>query len=180
MRTREKPLGRKQGPGLLVGYIDPAWRLRSHGDHGIRRDLAGLLGQYFDQHRIEVTAMGDTLVIACRDRGCATELRFLQRDIRKVLDATGHHGIERVRILLSAHRNDSAAATPSAPRREIPPAARQALRNTAANISDPQLSEALRRLADTGLNNDPDTGSGRRIGGATQPSGSEQGGKTAE
>lgn len=144
-------MGRKQRPGLLAGYIDPAWRLRSHGDDGIRRDLGGVLGQYLEQHRIAVTAMGDTLVIACRDRGCATELRFLQRDIRKTLKATGHKDIDRVRILLSGHRTDSTAATPSAPRREIPPAARQALRSAAANISDPQLSEALLRLAGTGL-----------------------------
>ncbi len=147
--------GNKQVPSPLARYIDPAWRLLSQGDHGLRRDLGGVLGLYLAQHRIAVTAMGDTLVIACHDRGCATELRFLQRDIRKTLEATGHHGIERVRILLSGSRIDNTPVARSTARKAIPPAARQALRSAAASITDPKLSEALRRLARAGLEGDP-------------------------
>jgi hypothetical protein len=142
---------RRSAPRLMAGCIDPAWRLRSQGDAGIRHALEGLLGQYLEQRRIDLAAMGDSLVIACRDRGSATELRFLQRDIRKILNASGHPGIERVRVVLSEDRPGRPPDGPDPSRRSIPAAARQALRSAAVEIRDPALAEALRRLARVGM-----------------------------
>jgi hypothetical protein len=143
--------GRRSAPRLMVQCIDPALRLRSQGDAGIRRTLEGLLGQYLDQRRIDLTALEDTLFIACRDRGSATELRFLQREIRKILNASGHPGIERVRVVLSEDRLGGSQGGPDSSRRSIPAAARLALRSAAMEIRDPVLAEALRRLARAGM-----------------------------
>lgn len=138
---------RPSAPQPLAGFIDPALRMRSRGDAGIRRVLGGLLGPFLEQRRIDLTATGNTLVIACRDQGCATELRFLQREIRKTLNASGYPGIEQVRVVLST----PGQATPEAPAqvapRTIPESARQALRAAADGIDDGPLADALLRLA---------------------------------
>jgi hypothetical protein len=143
--------GRGRAPRPLAGYIDPAWRLRSRGDAGIRRTLEGLLGPFLEQRRIDVTATGNSLVIACRDRSCATELRFLQREIRKTLNASGYPAIEEVRVVLAAPAPPPSEAVVPATRRAIPATARQALENAADRIADQRLAGALLRLARAGL-----------------------------
>ncbi|MBS0001584.1 MAG: DUF721 domain-containing protein [Thioalkalivibrio sp.] len=141
--------GKRSAPRPLASYIDPAWRMRSRGDAGIRRALEGILGPLLEQRRIDVTTDGGTLVIACRDPACATELRFLQRDMRKTLNAAGYPAIEQVRVVISA---PVPAATPMAPQTErtMPSSASQALRAAASGITDRRLADALRRLARRG------------------------------
>lgn len=141
---------RKSAPRPLAGYIDPAWRLRSRGDAGIRRVLGALLGTFLEERRIDLAATGNTLVIACRDQGCATELRFLQREIRKTLSDSGYTAIEQIRVVLSF--TDAAAADPAGTvvPRKIPASARQALHTAAAGIDDRRLADALLRLARAG------------------------------
>jgi hypothetical protein len=151
MQSEINGSGRRTAPRLMALWIEPALRLRSQGDAGIRRALEGLLGQYLGQSRIDLTALEDTLIVACRDRGSATELRFLQREIRKILNASGYPGIERVRVVLSDERPAGPQPGPGSPQRSIPAAARQALRSAAAEINDAVLSEALRRLARAGM-----------------------------
>lgn len=151
MQSEANGSGRPTAARRLVQCIDPALRLRSQGDAGIRRALEGLLGPYLGQSRIDLTTLEDTLIVACSDRGSATELRFLQREIRKILNASGYPGIERVRVVLSDERPSGPQPGPGSPERSIPAAARQALRSAAAEIRDPVLAEALRRLARAGM-----------------------------
>jgi len=143
--------GRRSAPRPLAGYIDPAWRMRSRGDAGIRRALEDLLGPFLEQRRIDLTATGNSLIIACRDRGCATELRFLQREIRKTLNASGYPGIEQVRVVLALPGAAWPEAVAPATQRTIPDTARQALRTAADGIADQRLANALLRLARAGL-----------------------------
>lgn len=143
----------RPGPRALASYIDPAWRMRSRGDAGVQRALQGLLGPLLAQRRIDVTTDGSTLVITCREPACATELRFMQRDIRKTLSAAGYPSIERVRVAISAPDTGAGASDAPPAERTIPPAARQALRAAASGIADSRLSEALRRLAQAGSGN---------------------------
>jgi len=143
--------GRRSAPRPLAGYIDPAWRMRSRGDDGIRRALEDLLGPFLEQRRIDLTATGNSLIIACRDRGCATELRFLQREIRKTLNASGYPGIEQVRVVLALPGAAWPEAVAPATQRAIPETARQILRTAAGGITDQRLANALLRLARAGL-----------------------------
>lgn len=143
---------RRSSPQPLAVYIDPAWRLRSRGDVGIRRNLTGILGPFLEQRRIELAATGDTLMIRCHDSASATEIRFLQREIRKTLHASGYPGFEHIRVVLGAATVDDPMTVAEAPaRRLIPAAARHALQTAAAGIRDPGLADALRRLARAGL-----------------------------
>ncbi len=127
--------------------------MRSRGDAGIRRALEGPLGPFLEQRRIDLTATGNSLIIACRDRGCATELRFLQREIRKTLNASGYPGIEQVRVVLALPGAAWPEAAAPATQRTIPDTARQTLRTAAEGITDQRLADALLRLARAGLGN---------------------------
>jgi len=151
MKRNADESGRRSAPRPLAGFIDPAWRMRSRSDAGIRRALEGLLGPFLEQRRIDLTATGNNLVIACRDRGCATELRFLQREIRKTLHASGYPGIEQVRVVLELPGAAWPEAVTPATQRTIPDTARQALRTAADGIADQRLADALLRLARAGL-----------------------------
>ena len=143
---------RRSAPRLLARYIDPTWRRRSLDDADIKRELQGVLGQYLDQDRIDLAMLGDTLIIACRDRGSATELRFLEREIRKILAASGQAQIRKVRTMLSHERQDPMARASPPVQRSIPAAARRSLEMAAADIDDAPLANALRRLAQVGTN----------------------------
>jgi hypothetical protein len=144
--------GRRSAPRLLARYIDPAWRQRSRGDADLKRDLEGVLGQYLEQGRIDLATVGDTLIIACRDRGSAMELRFLEREICKILSAGGQEEIRKVRTMLSRERPDPVARTSIPVQRSISAAARRSLEMAAAGIDDAPLANALRRLAQAGTN----------------------------
>jgi hypothetical protein len=141
---------RRSAPRLLARYIDPAWRQRSKGDADLKRDLDGVLGQYLEQGRIDLATMGDTLIIACRDRGSAMELRFLEREIRKILSASGQAEIQKVRTMLARERPDPMVRASIPVQRSIPAAARRSLEMAAAGIDDLRLANALRRLAQAG------------------------------
>jgi hypothetical protein len=141
---------RRSAPRLLARYIDPAWRQRSKGDADLKRDLDGVLGQYLEQGRIDLATMGDTLIIACRDRGSAMELRFLEREIRKILSASGQAEIQKVRTMLARERPDPVVRASIPVQRSIPAAARRSLEMAAAGIDDLRLANALRRLAQAG------------------------------
>lgn len=132
----------------LAQWIDPSWRSRSSADRNVAGDLSGILGPYLLSERIHLTLAGDTLVIACRDRASATEIRFLQREIRKNLKATGHADIDKVHVLL-AHRPEQRPTVVEHPR-VVPGTAVQALQLAAARVDDPGLADALRRLARLG------------------------------
>ncbi|AGA34237.1 protein of unknown function DUF721 [Thioalkalivibrio nitratireducens DSM 14787] len=148
----EEPRERRSAPRPLARYIHPAWSRRSQTDAGLERDLAGLLGAQLSRGLVRVSLNEDTLILACRDRGTATELRFLQRDIRKTLAAAGRPAIGAVRVVFSGTQFQAAAAPRESGSvdRVIPAAARQALQSAAAGIADPRLAEALRRLARAG------------------------------
>lgn len=140
--------GGARRPRHLAQWIDPSWRSRSSSDRNLADDLSGILGPYLLSERIHLTLAGDTLVIACRDRASATEIRFLQREIRKNLQATGHADIDRVHVLL-AHRPEHRSKAVEQPR-VVPTTAVQALQLAAARVDDPGLADALRRLARLG------------------------------
>jgi hypothetical protein len=141
---------RGKAPRPLAGYIDPTWRLRSRGDAGIRRALEGLLGPLLEQHRIGLTATDNGVVIACHDRSSATELRFLQREIRKTLNASGYPAVEQVRVVLAAPGPALSEAVAPTRERTIPATARQALESAARGVDDQRLAAALLRLARAG------------------------------
>lgn len=142
--------GKRSAPRPLASYIDPAWRMRSRADAGIRRALEGILGPLLEQRRIDIATDGSTLVIACGEPACATELRFLQRDMRKTLSAAGYQAIEQVRVVISAPGPATTRAVAAQTERTIPSSASRALLAAASGISDRRLADALRRLARRG------------------------------
>lgn len=148
--------GRPSAPRSLASYIDPAWRARSRSDAGIRRALAGLLGAFLEQRRVDLSIAGHTLLVACHDSACATELRFLQRDLQKTLNASGYPAIAQVRVLRAQPMAQPAPPTASLEQRAIPANARHLLKAVAegmdcSDTDERRLVAALLRLADAGL-----------------------------
>ena len=149
-RDRNRP----QGPRQLAQCIDPMLRSRAHLDAQLAKEMEGVLGPYLDSGRVGLAASGNTLVIACRDHTSATDLRFLQRDIRKTLMASGNADITQVRVIVAAPAADPAWTRERGVQRAIPSTARQALYSAAAVIDDFGLANALRRLARLGDGDD--------------------------
>ncbi|WP_018868658.1 MULTISPECIES: DciA family protein [unclassified Thioalkalivibrio] len=115
-------------------------------DRELERALAPLVGDELQSGRLALTRQGATLIAVCADRALATEIRFQQRELLKTLAAAGIEAPAEVRIRLDS--------TPRAPQpeavavqREIPESARSLLMQTARSVSDPELAEALKRLA---------------------------------
>jgi hypothetical protein len=95
----------------------------------------------------------DHLILAADGGNWATQLRYLQREIVKHMNA--HHGLSvaRVRVQVSAPSpGDEAARSsgtrPARPRPRVPAGAGAVLRETARTLDDPQLAGALKRLAE--------------------------------
>jgi len=139
----------------LAQWIDPSWRSRSQEDRLLAADLAGVLDPYLANQRIQLTLSGGTLVIVCRDRASAMEIRFLQREIRKNLHATGHSGVEKVQVLFAQHQGALPAGGERL--RVLPAEAAKALQRAAATIDDPGLAAALQRLARFGAKKLPES-----------------------
>jgi hypothetical protein len=130
-------------------------RSRADLDAQLVKGMEGVLGPYLESGRVGLTASGNTLVIACRDHTSATDLRFLQRDIRKTLMASGNTDITQVRVIVAPPTADPPWTTERGVQRAIPPTARKALYSAAAVIDDSGLANALRRLARLGGGDDP-------------------------
>jgi len=97
---------RQGGSRQLVHCIDPMLRSRAQLDAQLMKGMEGVLGPYLESGRVGLTASGNTLVIACQDHSSATDLRFLQREIRKTLMASGNAGITQVRVIIAAPSAD--------------------------------------------------------------------------
>jgi len=122
---------------------------RSSEDARAAEALAGLLEPYLKELHIRLACARDALIIFCRDRGIATEIRFLQREILKVLAATGYGHLQVVRIRLAATPAASTMRQPARVEREMTEETRRLIRSTALQIEDARLRQALTRLAGT-------------------------------
>jgi hypothetical protein len=92
----------------------------------------------------------DDLTLATDGGAWATQLRYLQREILKHVNA--HHGlaVRKVRIRVASGGEPAAPAAPT-PRREqprVPETAGDVLRETARTLEDRDLAVALERLAE--------------------------------
>jgi len=133
-------------PQRVARFIAAEFSAHSARNRHLERSLDGLVGAHLRNGRLAVTLRDDTLVAVCADRGLATELRFQQRELIKVLRYAGYNDVTQVRIRLASMPR---APEPENPRqaREIPQEARGLLEQAARNIEDPELAEALERLA---------------------------------
>lgn len=121
---------------------------RSSEDAGVAAALAGLLQPHLNDFHIRLACAREALIIFCRDRGIATEIRFLQREILKVLSASGYGHLQTVRIRLSPIPAESAQKTPAGIEREMTEQTRRLIRGAASQIGDLRLRQALARLAE--------------------------------
>lgn len=153
----------------LTRFLALEWTRRARIDHGILQCLQEMLGAHVRAGRLNLCAHQEVLLLACRDPILATELRFQQRELLKVLHAAGHGQIRSVRTFIAtagleiAHhpaevgtgtgggavRGDGGRTTVRV-ERPLPESARQALLNTAAHLRDPGLQAILRRFAGLG------------------------------
>ena len=133
-------------PQRVARFIAAEFSAHSARNRHLERSLDGLVGAHLRSGRLAVTLRDDTLVAICADRGLATELRFQQRELVKVLQYAGYTDVTQVRIRLASMPR---APQPEKPResREIPERARGLLEQAARSVEDPDLSGALERLA---------------------------------
>lgn len=91
----------------------------------------------------------DDLVLAADGGTWATQLRYLQREIIKQINA--HHGlaVKKVRIRVATGGGPAAGAAPTPRPRQprVPDTAGEVLRETARSVEDRALAGALERLA---------------------------------
>lgn len=136
----------------LRSYVDPALLHRSSVDTQIHDSLNDLMGVLFREFRVRIVLSENTLVTFCRDRGAATEVRFLQREILKVLCSIGYGRVTSVKIRMMPPFSPT-----SNPRenqkiveRSLSKPIRDLLRSTASSIRDPDLQRVLNKLSTLG------------------------------
>lgn len=133
-------------PQRVARFIATEFAAHSARNRHLERSLDGLTGAHLRSGRLAVTLRDDTLVAICADRGLATELRFQQRELVKVLQYAGYTDVTQVRIRLARMPRAPRPENPREPR-DIPERARGLLEQAARSIEDPGLAEALERLA---------------------------------
>lgn len=133
--------------------IDPALVARAGEMEALTRSLRELLPPALGSHCRVCGLESGTLLLSADGGGQATQLRYLQREIVKHMNA--HHGLKlaRVRIRVSvpapgADRTGAGEALVERPPPHVPGSAAAALRTTARSIEDERLARALGRLAD--------------------------------
>jgi hypothetical protein len=91
----------------------------------------------------------DDLTLATDGGTWATQLRYLQREILKHVNA--HHGLAvkkmRIRVASGGEPGARAAPTPRRVQPRVPGTAGEVLRETARSVEDRELAQALERLA---------------------------------
>lgn len=143
---------KKIQPGVPVRFrhpgfwLRPAWQQRSETDARLRTVLAPLLDAYLETAQVGITGNSNTVTILCQDRGSATEIRFLQREISKTLRAAGETQFTKVKITL-VQVEDKRPEEPVLVRRELSRQTRALLLSTARSINNRRLAGALERLA---------------------------------
>jgi hypothetical protein len=118
---------------------------------GLTDSLRSLLPPTLAPHCRVAALTPDELTLTADGGVWATQLRYMQREIVKHMNA--HHGLSvvRVKIHVSAapFEADGSTASPArSPKRpRVPRTAGETLRQTARTVDDPGLAEALERLA---------------------------------
>jgi hypothetical protein len=118
---------------------------------GLTDSLRSLLPPVLAPHCRVAAVTPEQLTLTADGGTWATQLRYMQREIVKHMNAHHGLGVARVKIHVSAapFEVDGAAAPParSGKRPRVPRTAGETLRRTARTVDDPGLAEALERLA---------------------------------
>lgn len=136
-----RPIAALLGGDALGGVVDAA---RS-GDRvlaALRRALPADLAA----HLVGAQQRDAELLIVADGPAWATRLRFLEPELKAALDARTRRVVRRVVVRVGPPPAPPRPAAPP-PSRPLSPAARAALEAGAAQVSDPRLAAALRRLA---------------------------------
>lgn len=129
-------------------FLSPAVVHRTTQDARVAAALGSLLEPYLSDFHIRLACAKDALIVFCKDRGVATEIRFMQREMLKLLLATGYGHLQAVRIRLAATPIERSAEERSEIQREMTENTRKLIRSAALRIVDARLRKALNRLAD--------------------------------
>lgn len=95
---------------------------------------------------LQPSLRGKTLVMVCRTRALATEIRFQAREIRSTAEAAGFP-VDEVLTRLTNQRPAVFDSPKEMPKRHIPDTGRERLAEAAETMDDPRLASALHRLA---------------------------------
>ncbi|OOG22301.1 hypothetical protein B1C78_15370 [Thioalkalivibrio denitrificans] len=130
--------------------IDDKLLARARLMGGLTESLRSLLPPALAPRCRVAAIAADQLTLSAEGGAWATQLRYLQREIIKHMNA--HHGLDirRVKVHVSAPAGpDPAASAGKRPvrRPRVPDAAVDTLRRTARTVNDPGLAGALERLA---------------------------------
>ena len=128
-------------------WVLQQWREQSSQDREIATALAPVVGTYLREQRLFISLREQRLLLHCADRGCATELRFMQRDLRKILEAHGYTELQDIKVLLVLPSGQPPIPEPLPQRAPLSAATSAVLLSAANQIQHSPLAEALRRLA---------------------------------
>ena len=116
---------------------------------GLTESLRSLLPPALGSRCRVAGVTADQLTLAAESSAWATQLRYLQREIIKHMNA--HHGldVQRVKVHVSTLTltNEEPADSRPGRRPRVPDAAADTLRRAARTVGDPGLAGALERLA---------------------------------
>jgi hypothetical protein len=136
-----RPIAALLGGAALGGVVDDA---RS-GDRvlaALRRALPADLAAHLSAAHLRDA----TLIVVADGPAWATRLRFLEPELKAALDARTRRVVRRITVRVGPPPPPPRPAAPP-PARPLSAAARAALEAGAAEVSDPKLAAALRRLA---------------------------------
>jgi hypothetical protein len=136
-----RPIAALLGGAALGGVVEDA---RS-GDRilaALRRALPADLAAHLGAAHLRDA----TLIVVADGPAWATRLRFLEPELKAALDARTRRVVRRIAVRVGPPAPPPRPAAPPPPRR-LSAAARAALEAGAAEVSDPALAAALRRLA---------------------------------
>ncbi|MCG5500994.1 DUF721 domain-containing protein [Ectothiorhodospira lacustris] len=127
--------------------LDPDLLHRARALEALTRSVRDLLPPGPREH-CWAGGMEEGCLILVTDSGAwASQLRYLQREILKQIKA--HHGLQARSVHIRVRPAMGTARTETRHRQlsPLPPQARIALLSVANTVDDPELSQALRRLA---------------------------------
>ena len=134
-----------QGANELTQLVARAGRLER-----LRRRLKGQLPGGLEEHCQLANIRGDTAVVSCDSAAWGARLRYLEPRLLETLNQVEGLSLRRVRVKVRPAEPVRPVAPPPGHMPELNASNSELLEATARGINDPDLSEALRRLARRG------------------------------
>lgn len=148
MRTRKRPYSKSLANILAAtnNGLQPLF-IHAHRLQMLNRTLRGALGEPLGPHVSISNIREDTAIVSAESSAWLTQLKYLAPTVLHILQ--GQKGFESLRKVQFKVQPDSQTPEDTRPPRQasLSPSGANILNSAAEGIQDPDLAEALRRLA---------------------------------